>query len=186
FPYTTLFRSVFSVTPAGKEVVLHSFGESGDGANPHGDLLNVNGTLYGTTANGGANGEGTVFTITQSGKEAVLYSFYRRGAGDAGNPYAGPIDVNGTLYGTGSTGGNSDGGAVFSVTRAGKEGVLYSFEGAGDGESPYGGLASVEGTLYGTTSSGGANYCSGFGCRTVFSVTTKVTENVLHSFAGRP
>jgi uncharacterized repeat protein (TIGR03803 family) len=45
-------------------------------------------------------------------------------------------------------------------------------------------LIEVKGTLYGTTSAGGgSSNCSG-GCGTVFSVTTKGKEKVLHSFSG--
>jgi uncharacterized repeat protein (TIGR03803 family) len=54
---------VFSITPSGNETVLHNFGSKGDGAYPGAALLDVNGTLYGTTVNGGANGDGTVFSI---------------------------------------------------------------------------------------------------------------------------
>ena len=47
--------TVFSVTPGGTEKVLHSFGEAGDGANPlWADLIDVSGTLYGTTNAGGS------------------------------------------------------------------------------------------------------------------------------------
>jgi uncharacterized repeat protein (TIGR03803 family) len=35
-----------------------------DGELPFADLVNVNGTLYGTTNGGGASGLGTVFSIT--------------------------------------------------------------------------------------------------------------------------
>jgi hypothetical protein len=44
---------VFAVTISGKEKVLHSFGGSGDGATPVAALINVKGTLYGTTLKGG-------------------------------------------------------------------------------------------------------------------------------------
>jgi uncharacterized repeat protein (TIGR03803 family) len=43
--------------------VLHNFGSRGDGAYPGAALLDVNGTLYGTTVNGGTNDGGTVFSI---------------------------------------------------------------------------------------------------------------------------
>src|SRR5580698_8339420 len=67
--------------------VLYRFkGGSGDGENPYAGLLNVNGTLYGTTVSGGANGDGTVFKITTSGTETVLYSF-KGGSGDGEDPY---------------------------------------------------------------------------------------------------
>jgi uncharacterized repeat protein (TIGR03803 family) len=103
--------------------VLHRFGGSGDGEYPHADLLNVKGTLYGTTNHGGANGgsvgAGTVFSITTSGTETVLHSFGRSRDGDF--PQAGLIKVNGALYGTTTRGGaicNSYGGCgtVFSLT----------------------------------------------------------------------
>jgi uncharacterized repeat protein (TIGR03803 family) len=43
--------------------VLHSFGGSGDGEFPYAGLINVNGTLYGTTTHGGAKNAGTVFWL---------------------------------------------------------------------------------------------------------------------------
>ena len=56
---------MFSVDPTiGTENVLHSFGNGTDGWGPYASLINVNGTLYGTTRYGGANGDGTVFSIT--------------------------------------------------------------------------------------------------------------------------
>ena len=47
-----------------KEKVLHSFGYGSDGATPQAGLIDVNGTLYGTTSAGGANGNGTVFALS--------------------------------------------------------------------------------------------------------------------------
>ena len=160
---------VFAITPSGTET-FYSFGPpgSGDGAEPTAGLINVNGTLYGTTAYGGAKNSGTVFSITTSGTETVLYRFKRR-RGDGAHPYAGLIYVKGTLYGETLKGGANDDGTVFSVTPSGKETVLYSFKGpqSGDGVYPQGGLIDVKGTLYGTTGGGGANYAYG----TVFSLT---------------
>jgi hypothetical protein len=57
------------VTTTGTEKVLYSFG-GGDGAYPLAGLINVNGTLYGTTYTGGSFscfhhlGCGTVFALT--------------------------------------------------------------------------------------------------------------------------
>jgi uncharacterized repeat protein (TIGR03803 family) len=57
--------TVFALEPQiGKETVIHSFGSGTDGEDPEADLVDVNGTLYGTTASGGAHGEGTVFSVT--------------------------------------------------------------------------------------------------------------------------
>ncbi|MFY9738665.1 MAG: choice-of-anchor tandem repeat GloVer-containing protein, partial [Candidatus Cybelea sp.] len=134
--------------------------------------------LYGTTVYGNANDDGTVFSITPSGRETVLYGF--KGSGDGERPYAGVINVKGTLYGTTHLGGANGNGAVFSVTPSGTETVLYSFKGgSGDGEFPYAGLINVKGMLYGMTIEGGAN-----GVGTIFSITPSRTETVLHSFGG--
>jgi uncharacterized repeat protein (TIGR03803 family) len=108
--------TVFAVTPSGTESVLYRFANEPDGSHPNAGLLNVNGTLFGTTANGGSNGgEGTVFSITPSGSETVLHSF-AGGSGDGANPIAGLINVKGTLYGTTSSGGANDYGTVFSLS----------------------------------------------------------------------
>jgi hypothetical protein len=42
--------TVLSITTSGKYTLLHSFGGNFDGRFPQAALLNVNGTLYGTTA----------------------------------------------------------------------------------------------------------------------------------------
>jgi uncharacterized repeat protein (TIGR03803 family) len=67
---------VFSINPkSGAETIVYSFcsqADCTDGARPAGDLLNVNGTLYGVTEYGGSGacptgtlvGCGTVFAIT--------------------------------------------------------------------------------------------------------------------------
>ncbi len=66
--------TLFSIDIAtGKKVVLHTFLGNSDGLYPDGDLINVGGTLYGTTQGGGgsqscfdqsAYGCGTVFSYT--------------------------------------------------------------------------------------------------------------------------
>jgi uncharacterized repeat protein (TIGR03803 family) len=192
--------------------IVYSFsGYPNDGANPYAGLIDVGGTLYGTTAAGGSysggsnyclirsyEGCGTVFSVTPSGIEKVRHSF--GAAGDGANPlWAGLVDVNGTLYGTTNAGGSyacygsgyTDCGTVFSITLGGTEKVLHSFSGyPDDGARPHAGLTDVKGTLYGTTLYGGwgsdsCNY-SGAACGTVFSITTAGTEKGLHAFTGHP
>jgi uncharacterized repeat protein (TIGR03803 family) len=185
-PYT-FCGVVFSITPSGTETVPHNFGSSGDGADPEADLVNVNGTFYGTTALGGANDYGTVFSITPSGAESVLYSF-KGGMGDGEFPDAGLVNVKGTLYGTTQNGGGTNCdekygcGTVFSVTRSGTETMLYRFKaGSRDGAQPFANLINVSGTLYGTTLAGGASHDG-----TVFKISTSGAETVLYSFKGYP
>jgi uncharacterized repeat protein (TIGR03803 family) len=147
-----------------------------------------NGTLYGTTYNGGGKclqspyGCGTAFSITPSGHETVLHRF--TGSPDDGFGPGVLRNVNGTLYGTTGLGGSKGNGAVFSITPGGKEKVLYSFRGGTDGAFPAAGLIDVKGTLYGTTESGGSGACGKIGCGTVFSITPSGNEKVLFSFSG--
>jgi uncharacterized repeat protein (TIGR03803 family) len=183
--------TVFSITPSGAEKVLHSFGHGNDGSRPAGSLIDVGGTLYGTTANGGGYGSGTVFTITTSGAERVLYSF--KGMPDGANPYAGLVDVDGTLYGTTYSGGAYYGdskvacgagcGTVYSITTSGNEKVLHSFGHGTDGMMPARSLIEVKGKLYGTTGFGGTH---GLDAGTVFSISTSGKEKVLHNFGPSP
>jgi len=175
--------TVFSVTPAGVETVIHSFAGNtsgaGDGAEPQAGLVNIHGTLYGTTLTGGSGNEaegGTVFSITPSGSETVLHSF--QGGADGLAPASGLVDVGGRLYGTTGGGGAHNDGTVYSITTSGVEHVLHSFGSGTDYGSPSG-LVNVGGTLYGTTSGGGAYYSG-----TVFSMTKGGSETVLYTFTG--
>jgi uncharacterized repeat protein (TIGR03803 family) len=116
---------VFEVTTSGVEKIIHRFVTQPDGLIPKAPLTAVNGTLYGTTYYGGSGkcggyGCGAVFKITPSGTESVLYSF--NGNPDGEYPVGGLTDVNGTLYGTTTTGGtacesNGSGcGTVFRIS----------------------------------------------------------------------
>ena len=174
YPYD--YGTVFSITTRGLYKVLHRFGESNDdGANPKAPLLDVGGTLYGTTASGGGLGGGTVFSIDAAGQEQVLHSF--RGGDDGAVPTAGLVDVQGTLYGTTSEGGPSGDGTIFSITTRGIENIVHTFSGK-DGRQPVASLKNVRGVLYGTTRVGGSNNLG-----TVFSFTKIGKETVVYSFA---
>jgi uncharacterized repeat protein (TIGR03803 family) len=101
------------------------------------------------------------------------------------------ISVKGKLYGTTDLGGGGGGcpsqdgcGTFFSVTTSGKEKVLHSFGRRKDGAQPFASLIDAKGTLYGTTAAGGGSKCGGFGCGTLYSVTTTGTESVLYRFGG--
>lgn len=169
--------------PAVTESILHEFTSTPDGAGPYAGLVNVKGTLYGTTTGGGTTGYGTVFKISPSGKLSVLYSF--SGTTDGANPYGNLVDVNGTLYGTtafaGGSGCYGSGcGTVFKITTSGKESTIYSFKGGStDGAFPEAGLIYVKGALYGTTAGGGTNSAG-----SVFKLTTSGKETVLHIFTA--
>jgi uncharacterized repeat protein (TIGR03803 family) len=174
--------TIFKITTAGAETVLHSFDGQPHGQYPEAGLTNVNGLLYGTTNQGGVSDIGTVFKIKPSGASyAVLHNFARL-TSDGAYPN-GLIYVGGTLYGTTFRGGTHGSGTVFKVTTAGVETVLHSFGSKSDGQCPYAGLTNVNGALYGTTGGGGGTECGRFGCGTIFKITTAGVKTLLHSFA---
>ena len=84
-----------------------------NGEYPTAGLIDVSGTLYGTTNNGGGSSAGTLFSYSATNGLQTLVSF--SGANGA-NPGAGLIDVSGTLYGTTVSGGSSGYGTLFSYS----------------------------------------------------------------------
>jgi uncharacterized repeat protein (TIGR03803 family) len=55
---------VFKLDPSGNEAVLHSFAGGADGAHPMATLvLSPDGTLFGSTSQGGFHGDGTIFRL---------------------------------------------------------------------------------------------------------------------------
>jgi uncharacterized repeat protein (TIGR03803 family) len=190
--------TVFKLTPnsAGgyNESVLYSFGTGTDGANPQQAALitDGNGNLYGTTFNGGTNGNGTVFKLTPNSaggyNESVLYRFGANGATDGANPYAGLItDTNGNFYGTTAYGGTNSNGTVYKLTPNSTggytESVLHSFAGGtGDGAIPVASLITDgNGNFYGTTQYGGTNN-NGTVFKLIANSSGGYTESVLFSF----
>jgi uncharacterized repeat protein (TIGR03803 family) len=61
------YGTLYKITTTGTETVLHNFSSGPpvhDGMDPEADLINVKGTLYGTTYDGGISRVGTVFALT--------------------------------------------------------------------------------------------------------------------------
>ena len=185
--FTTLYN--FSATVYVYPTYLNS-----DGANPYAGLILSGYTLYGTTAAGGTNGNGTVFKVNTDGSGfTTLYNFSAAPApsytnSDGANPYAGLILSGDTLYGTAVNGGTNGSGTVFAVNTDGSSfTTLYSFSAISgypfinsDGVAPYGGLILSGNTLYGTTAAGGTN-----GNGTLFKVNTDGTGfSSLYNFSA--
>ena len=157
---TDNFGTIFRIAPDGTGyVTLHSFaGEAADGQYPGTKLRNVpDGTLYGSTGGGGANGLGTIFRYDpMSGVASVIHSF--AGAPVDGNYPSSRLRVgnDGNLYGVTFYGGYFDYGTFFRTTPAGVLTVLHSFAGGTDGQSPNSSLlVTSDGDFYGTTVTGG-------------------------------
>jgi uncharacterized repeat protein (TIGR03803 family) len=178
--------TIYAVKPTGKLDWSDSFDGSPDGAYPEGSVILYKHYLYGVTSAGGnvcgGDGCGTVFKIKpKHGHLTTVYNFKGEDNGyDCSAPGAAPIAIDGKLYGTAAQGGAHSGGCVYSVTTGGAEQVIYSFEShADDGQRPAAPLINVKGLLIGTTLYGGDDQLG-----TVFSVTTRGSENVIYSFSG--
>jgi uncharacterized repeat protein (TIGR03803 family) len=101
-----------------KESVLYHFQDGTDGAGPVSTLIfGRNGSLYGTTTEGGASCDcGTIFELKPTGErtweEHVVHRF--TGEPDGAFPYGGLIaDENGKMYGITSRGGADDDGMAY-------------------------------------------------------------------------
>jgi uncharacterized repeat protein (TIGR03803 family) len=137
--------------------------------------------IYGTTYQGGASLVGEVFELSPNGTETLLHSFST--SNDGYWPFAGVTRSSGIVYGTtyyGGMGGCTQGcGTVFKISK-GVEAIFHSFAGGTtDGCNPNGGVLVHGGNLYGTT--GG---CGAYGFGTVWKLTSKGVETILHHFAG--
>ena len=200
------YGTVFKLTRYGANFIfnpLYNFQGQYDGGAPIGPVtIAADGTLYGTTIEGGyfggaycSNGGcGTVFRLTPPPTtppspftpwhETVLYAF--QAGSDGMGPYSPQLifDQAGNLYGTTFQGGN-DFGVVFEMTPYGggwTESVLYNgFAPGFPGENPISGVVmDSAGNLYGTTSIGGAG-----GDGVVYELSPTQygwVETLLHSF----
>lgn len=126
--------TVFAVHTDGTGLtVLHHFTGGSDGARPYASLILAGNTLYGTAAEGGSLGDGTVFAVHTDGTGFTnLYSF--TGGSDGAHPGASLVISSNTLYGTTSVGGDSGHGTVFVVHTDGTGfSSLHIFTGGSDG-----------------------------------------------------
>jgi uncharacterized repeat protein (TIGR03803 family) len=182
--------TLFKLDPTGHETVLLTF--TGGGEFPNSSLImDIAGSLYGSTSLGGSGGVGTLFKLDSTGHETVIYNFPTTN-GDGAGPTSGLIrDSAGNFYGTTAVGGTQVGacsstveggfrgcGTVFKLDSMGNETVLHTFTG-GDGANPQGSLViDSTGNLYGTTLGGGLQDSWG----TVFKLDEAGNLTLLHEF----
>jgi uncharacterized repeat protein (TIGR03803 family) len=107
--------TIYRILPDGSESILHNFaGAPTDGNLPMGRLVaDATGDLYGVTALGGTDDDGTVFKFSSTGHFSILHSF--TDGADSGNPDAGLL-LRGTNTYVGTTSGGANGnGTVFRI-----------------------------------------------------------------------
>jgi uncharacterized repeat protein (TIGR03803 family) len=173
--------TIFKLDTAGNETVLHAFTGSSDGRLPQGPLLlDVDGSLYGTTYQGGDLscgsffGCGVVFKIDAAGSYSVLHTFELT---DGASPYVGLArDSQGNLYGTTAFGGTRDYGVIFEIDTAGNYSTLYNFNLNKVGVNPGEVVVDPQGLVY-TTTTGSAG-----GSGTVLKLHSTGAATVLHTF----
>jgi uncharacterized repeat protein (TIGR03803 family) len=186
----------FSIIANPSVNTLYTFNASGaDGANPEAPLVqDAAGNLYGTAAEGGTSGEGTVFQLSPTGVLTTLHAFSARvDTGlqfptntDGGRPSALVLDASGILYGAASRGGTGATGTIFRIS-GGVFTTLHSFSPLSstsltnaDGWGPNGLILASDGNLYGTTNVGGS-----YGSGTVFRISPAGDFAVLYSFSAQ-
>jgi uncharacterized repeat protein (TIGR03803 family) len=174
--------TVFKIDTKGNETVLYSFDGS---TSPYQGLVRDKaGNLYGTTSSWYCSDDGTVFKVDSAGSFTLLHSF-TGGPSDGACPYYGHLtmDKSGNLYGLTWGGGAYGYGVLYELSKGGTFTVLHSFNNSSsDGCYPYGSvLMDKAGDLYGTTSGCGSYYYG-----TIWKVSKKGKETILHNFAGSP
>jgi uncharacterized repeat protein (TIGR03803 family) len=167
--------------------VLHAFVSGlSDGGNPYPGLIQASdGSLYGTTSQGGSFGYGTAFQLSKDATGAystfsILHSF-SYAVGDTRYPLAPLVQASdGNLYGTTWSAGTNGGGTVFRLSRDTGGAftafsVMHAFPSSpNDGASPQAGvLQASDGNLYGTTPVGGT-----YGSGTVYSLAPQLAVTV--------
>lgn len=152
-----------TVTPTSTGEVFGVAEYGGTGTNPYCD------SSFGTRC-------GTLFKIGADGHETTLRNFGVKRM-DGNNPFS-PVlvDAAGNLYGTLSTGGKFNQGAIYKYDAGGHYDIVHKFAGgASDGAAPVGNLAQdAEGNVYGLAGYGGKGSCRFgddiVGCGTVWKI----------------
>jgi uncharacterized repeat protein (TIGR03803 family) len=193
----TGFATLYSFGPSGTNAYgwftnSYQWFTNGGGALLYTGLILSGNRFYGTTANGGSFGNGTVFAMNTDGTGLTILHEFAGPAqtntgpvmpvtnSDGAFPSSSLMLLANTLFGTTSQGGTSGNGTVFKVNTAGTgfmtlhnftDMIPYDAFGSvfltnSDGANPIAGLTLSENTLYGTASRGGSS-----GNGTIFSIS---------------
>jgi uncharacterized repeat protein (TIGR03803 family) len=150
--------AVFEIAKSTGQLTTLATFTGANGENPYGTVISdAAGDLFGTTAHGGAGGEGTVFEIAKSTGELTTLATFTgaNGATPAGSL---TIDAEGDLFGTTANNGAGGDGTVFEIAKStGELTTLANFTGSNGGSPERGLTIDAAGDLFGTTFRGGAD-----------------------------
>ncbi len=174
----TLFR-IDPREPQPQATILHAF-QGPDGAQPVGGLIpGPNGTLYGTTYEGGPAGLGSIYRREATGEVTTVHAFQGE---DGARPYGSLFRAgDGALYGTASEGGANGAGTLFRIDDSGDFSVLHAFTRFVDGRAPVELMQARDGYFYGVTYFDGPVMGG-----TVFRLGPGNAFQTLHAFSRAP
>ncbi|PSR51947.1 hypothetical protein AHMF7605_28985 [Adhaeribacter arboris] len=153
---TSVYGTIFKMTPGGTFTVLKNFDNGKDGGSPRGSLTqHLDGNFYGITSFGGNSSYGTIFRMTPDGTFTVLKNLDVNTGGDSGSSLV-FNRPDGNFYGTTLEGGAGGLGTIFKITPAGTFSLLVQFPESGQGIQPFGSVIQAQdGNFYGMTRQGG-------------------------------
>jgi uncharacterized repeat protein (TIGR03803 family) len=135
--------TIYKVTSAGSESILHNFLCDANGANPPAPLVaDSEGNLYGVA--------GTLFKLTPGGTYSVLHSFKGKPTDGSDPQSAVLLDAAGDIFGVTSEGGKYNHGTLYELAANGTYSVLYSFVSGNDGTPIGRPIEDASGNIWGT------------------------------------
>ena len=187
------------------EKIIHNFANATGKFPMTGPVVDTStGAFYGTTWQGGANGDGVIYQLLPPTPPATKWTYsviynspfaHTFLAATGGVVY---VSTDGIAVNAGG-GGSNNCGVIASLTPLGSatgewtETNLYSFKCVADGAFPKGPLTiDSQGALYGTAYTGGTHCAKFGGCGTVFKLAPAPTPgkpwifSVLYHFQGGP
>ena len=179
--YASNYGTLYSMPPSGTYSFVHSFfGPPNDGEFPFSvPIQAADNYFYGVTFGGGP-AEGVVYKTDSSGSKYKVIDTFPNRPGDAFAPVGSLVQgTNGYFYGTLAGGGSHNSGAIFKISSAGKETILYNLLSTDGSGPPAGLIQGSDGYFYGCASTGGLS-----GVGTVFKVSSKGAFTMLHSFGS--
>lgn len=147
-----------------------------DGFRSFSELIELDGFLFGSTYNGGADGSGVLFKLNPTTLE---YTLLHEFSGSDGNEVFNSLETDGTkLYGVAKFGGDNGDGVLFEIGKDGAGFALLHHFGI-SAWAPHSAPILVGGTLYGTTYHGGSSTWGG----TIYKYPLPAGPlEVIHSF----